>query len=106
MNKLFKINLVLFSITAALYLIVYLGMLFSMVLGAAQILMSLVILYYFKTLSKTTKILFAFYLILAASVLSLVYLNSVFDNVLLYFGLPMLTALFHLYITYRIKIER
>ena len=109
MKTLHRINLWLFIITVVLYLTVYFGMLFSMVLGFAQVIISLYILTEFNKLKKNTKILFSFYLIGTVSILTLIFTDRVTlykdFGLLVYFIIPSILALIHLYITYLISRE-
>ncbi|MGX1929875.1 hypothetical protein [Flagellimonas sp. 2504JD4-2] len=95
------------AITLALYLTLYLGMLFSIVLGFAQVIMSFIIIYHFKKLGEFSKLLFITYLILTSTILFLIATDNYGDiNFIMQFAvIPMLLAFFHLYITYRIKNE-
>lgn len=107
MKKLFKLNLILTVITIILYATVYLGMLFSMVLGFAQVLMSIFIIINFQSLTQITKALFLIYLIPTCTILILIILDKYgdLDSMLEIIAIPMSLALLHLYITYRIKID-
>ncbi|WP_136465086.1 hypothetical protein [Flagellimonas onchidii] len=107
MTKLYKINLVFVILTLVLYLTVYLGLLFSIVLGGVQVIMSLIMLYNFKKLSETNKVLFIIYLIPTATILVLIATDNYGDiNYIMKFAvIPMMLAFLHLYITYRIKNE-
>ena len=80
-------------------------MLFQIVLGGMQVLMSIFILIKYEHLSKEVKPLFITYLILTASILTIIFSGIVkYEGyVLVYFVIPMLIAFFHLYITYEIK---
>lgn len=108
MKKLFKINFILAGITTILYTTIYLGLLFSIILGFAQVIMSLFILYNFKSLTQVTKALFILYLIPTAVVLTLIILDSYgnLDSLVEIIAFPMTLAFLHLYITYRIKNQK
>ena len=109
MKKLHKINLVLVIFTAVLYLTYYFGMLFSIVLGFAQVIISLCILSEYKTLPKNIKIWFSVYLTGTVSILTLIFTNTITLHkdigLLIYFIIPSILALLHLYITYLISKE-
>lgn len=82
-------------------------MIFQIVLGITQVLMSIYILSKYNGLEKKTKLLFKIYMTLTITVLSIIG-SGVFANtgfIAIYLVIPMLLAFFHLYITYQIKIS-
>jgi len=110
MKKLFKLNRILVITNLILFITIYLGMIFLMVLGAFQIVMSIIILFNFSILSKTTKVLFSTYLLFTSIELILLtlilndYINISRDYLPLFlFIIPSLLALLHFYTTYLIK---
>ncbi len=107
MKNLFNINKWFVIATLILYLTFYLGALFQIVLGAVQVLMSLYIITRFKSLTPLLKQLFSIYVVLTTVVLALIFTESANNNlwIAVHLVVPMLIAIFHLYITYRIKNE-
>ncbi|MEM9678840.1 MAG: hypothetical protein AAF901_00840 [Bacteroidota bacterium] len=108
MKKLFNLNISLLLTNLVLYFTIYLGMLFSMILGATQILMSIIILIKFKTLSTLVKKLFITYLILTLLLLVVLTKTMYSDftgnyGLLFWFVIPMILACYHVFITYKIK---
>ena len=110
MKTLHKTNLILVIITAVLYLTLYLGMLFSMILGFVQVIMSVDILTRFGELNQKVKKLFVIYLVGTSTILTLIITQFVelFKDfgLFIYFIIPSLLALLHLYITYLISREK
>lgn len=107
MKNLYKINKWLIIITLLLYLTIYLGMIFQMVLGAIQVLMSIYILSNYNTLNKKTKPFFVVYMVLTVIILYLIFSGIIGHEiwVFVYLIIPMMIAFLHLYITYQIKIS-
>jgi hypothetical protein len=107
MKNLYNINKWLIIVTLLLYLTLYLGMIFQIVLGTMQVLMSIYILTKYNTLEKKTKSLFIIYLIATVTTLVLIASGLTLNNGLfmIHLIIPMLIAFFHLYITYKIKIS-
>lgn len=107
MRQLYKINVILLIINLVLYLTLYLGMLFSILVGVTQIIMSIIIAYNFKTLTKKIKMLFTTYLVFLI-LLTLIALTNYFylnNNyiVIIWFVLPILLAIYHTFITFKIS---
>lgn len=104
-----KINLWMVITTAILYLTVYFGMLFSMLLGFSQVIISTYIITEFDKLSKNIKIWFSIYLTGTVSILTLIFTDTVTLHkdigLVIYFIIPSILALLHLYITYLISKE-
>jgi len=105
MKKLYEINKWLVITTLLLYLTIYLGMLFQMVLGVAQVIMSIYILTNYNNLKRETKSLFTIYLVLTVIVVSIIASGMITSSgfIIVHLIIPMLIAFFHLYITYKIK---
>ncbi|WP_243471045.1 hypothetical protein [Winogradskyella sp. MH6] len=108
MKRLYNINKWLIIITLLLYLTFYFGFMAQIVLGIAQITMSILILFNYSKLSISLKKLFITYLILAISAISIYVIKLTIDKsdfsfFLLFTVATMLLALFHLYITYKIQ---
>ncbi len=107
MKNLYNVNKWLVIITLLLYLTIYFGMIFQIVLGITQVLMSIYILSKYNGLEKKTKLLFKIYMTLTITVLSIIGSGVIANTgfILIYLVIPMLLAFFHLYITYQIKIS-
>lgn len=105
MKRLYNVNKWLVIITILLYLTLYLGMLFQMVLGVGQVLMSLYMLYNYNKLEKQIKFLFNIYLVSVVTILSVIAFGKIISTgfITIHLIIPMLIAFFHLYITYKIK---
>lgn len=107
MKNLYNVNKWLVIITLLLYLTIYFGMIFQIVLGITQVLMSIYILSKYNGLEKKTKLLFKIYMTLTITVLSIIGSGVIANTgfIAIYLVIPMLLAFFHLYITYQIKIS-
>lgn len=110
MKNLFNINKWCVIITLILYLTIIGGLIAQILLGIIQIIMSLEIAINYKYLIKKTKKLFLLYLfltVLAIAITCYFYFYLMNDAIILiYFSIASLAlALFHLYITYRLKNE-
>lgn len=107
MKNLYNVNKWLVIITLLLYLTIYFGMIFQIVLGITQVLMSIYILSKYNRLEKKTKLLFKIYMTLTITVLSIIGSGVIANTgfIAIYLVIPMLLAFFHLYITYQIKIS-
>jgi hypothetical protein len=105
MKRLHNINKWLMLITLLLYITLCLGMLFQMVLGVGQVLMSFYMLYNYNKLEKQTKFLFNIYLVLVVTILSVIAFGTIISTgfITTHLVIPMLIAFFHLYITYKIQ---
>jgi len=108
MKNLYHINKVLIIINIALGLTIYLGLLFLIPLGIVQIIMSIIIAYNEKKLTKEIRSLFNTYSITSSLILIgilFMYCKFIPDNhLLIYIGLAtsILMAFLHLKITYLI----
>lgn len=110
MKYFYDINKLLILITLFLYLTFWGGILAQIVLGIIQILMSITLIVHFKTLSKRVKKLFKAYVVTTVSVLLLFliighFVTGGFQVIFLWLLVSMSLALFHLYITYKIKLS-
>jgi len=109
MRNLFYINSVLVSINIVLGFTIFLGLYFLIILGVAQVLMSLIIAYNKKQLTKDIRYLFTIYTVITITILTgvlLMYLNPIPTSyTLLYLGLitSVTMAFLHLYITFLIN---
>ena len=110
MKKLYDLNKWSIIITLLLYFTFWGGIMAQVVLGAIQILMSLYILAHFRKLSKVTKALFITYAIITISITGLFRIMS--NNggeglglMFVFIIVSMLLAIFHLYVTYKIKMS-
>lgn len=108
MKNLFKINKVLVIINIILFIIPYFGLLFLMVLGASQVIMSFVIGYNLKQLNKKTELLFTIYSLTAVFILlNFFFMNLGFTpnnapNIVISMILSVVMAFLHLKITHMI----
>ncbi|WP_179319226.1 hypothetical protein [Winogradskyella helgolandensis] len=110
MKYLYNINKLLIIITALLYLTFWGGIMAQIVLGAVQIIMSISILVHFSEQSTLVKHLFIAYIITTISIILLFRIithngNGGFELIFLWLFITMALALFHLYITYKIKLS-
>ncbi|WP_040756809.1 hypothetical protein [Winogradskyella psychrotolerans] len=110
MKHFYDINKLLILITSFLYLTFWGGIAAQIVLGIIQILMSVTLIVHFKTLSKLVKNLFKAYVITTLSFIVLFRIIGHFgiggfQFIFLWLFLSMGLALFHLYITYKIKLS-
>ncbi|WP_179367691.1 hypothetical protein [Winogradskyella forsetii] len=110
MKKLYDINKWLIIITLLLYLTFYGGILAQVILGLVQIIMSIKIMTHFSKLSKIVKTSFIIYVTLTVSLI-VVYGNIMHNGngglelMFLVIIVTLFLAIFHLYITYKIKIS-
>jgi len=108
MEKLYLINKVLVIINVILGFTIFLGLYFLIILGIAQILMSLIIAYNKKQLTEAITQMFNTYSIITAIILTgilLMYCKIIPSvDLLVYIGLivSVIMAFLHLYITYLI----
>ncbi|WP_225037020.1 hypothetical protein [Winogradskyella sp. SM1960] len=110
MKYLYDINKWLIIITALLYLTFWGGIMAQVILGAIQIIMSISILVHFSEQPKLVKRLFVIYILATISIVFLFIimtqnLNGGFELVFLWLIITMMLAIFHMYITYKIKIS-
>ncbi|REE08672.1 hypothetical protein DFQ09_106139 [Winogradskyella pacifica] len=110
MKHFYDINKLLILITSFLYLTFWGGIMAQIVLGLVQILMSITLIVHFKALSKLVKKLFKSYVITTASFIVLFRIIGHFgiggfQFIFLWLFVSMGLALFHFYITYKIKLS-
>ncbi len=109
MKHLYQINKVLIIINLILGLTIYLGLLFLIVLGIAQIIMSVIIAYNEKQLTKEVSTLYNIYALTTVSILViflLMYCAFIPSSSILIFSMiaiSIIIAFLHLRITYLIK---
>ena len=102
MKFLYQTNKWLVIINALLFIIPFFGLLFSIILGAAQVIMALIIAYNIKKLNTRGKTKFGIYVLFSSIVLMLIKImpNPNDDIVIITLALCVLLALLHLNITY------
>ena len=105
MKNLYQINKWLIIVNALLYITIYFGLIFQILLGTVQVIMAIIIAFNYSKLTVKTKRLFIIYSFATSIVLTLIfftdYLNS--TNYLIHWIIiPQMLAFFHLYITYLI----
>ena len=110
MKNFFQINSWLIPITIVLYFTLWGGVIAHITLCVIQIAMSMVMIYHFKELSKSIQQLFIIYnTITVSSVLLFIYISHIsnrdFELMILFMITTMILAVFHLIITYKIKIS-
>ncbi|WP_458627578.1 hypothetical protein [Winogradskyella sp. PC D3.3] len=110
MKHFYDINKILILSTSLLYLTFWGGIAAQMVLGLTQILMSITLIVHFKTLTQPIKKLFKAYVI--TTVFIIVFFRIIayfgirgFPFILLWLFVSMGLALFHFYITYKLKLS-
>ena len=108
MKSLYDINRWLIIITALLYFTFWGGIIAQMVLGAVQIIMSISIIIHFSEQSTLVKRLFIAYILATISIILLFRIiahngDGGIELIFLWLFITMALALFHLYITYKIK---
>jgi len=108
MKNLFEINKWSIITTFLLYLTIWGGIIAHLALGLIQILMSLIILLNFKKLSIHIKCLFIAYIFITINICLFFSFASKykFNGSTIFFSwilISLLLALFHLYITFKIK---
>lgn len=108
MRKLYDINKWSSKITLLLYFTFWGGIMAQTLLGVLQIVMSVYILVHFNQLSRIIKTLFITYIIATISTIGLFKITS--NNggeglglMFICIIVSMILAIFHLYITYKIK---
>ena len=108
MKNLYEINKWLIISTLLLYFTFWGGILAHIILGAIQLIMSISIIIHFKKQSKIVRTLFTTYVITTITITILFRTlknngDGGLDFIFLWMIITMLLALFHLYITYKIK---
>ena len=108
MRNFYQINGWLIPITILLWFTFWGGMIAKIVLGIVQIAMSIVIMIQFKKLSKNIQRLFMIYVILTTSIILLFRqisnnTNGGIELMFMFIIVSLILALFHLYITYKIR---
>ena len=112
-RSLYKLNRNLMICNAILFLTIYFGMLFLMVLGLFQVVASIIIACEFKKFTLKVKQLFimyssvtlAFLTVIVTSIVTTNFMNSSNDflQFLMWLLAPLSLAFLHLYITYLIQ---
>jgi uncharacterized protein YqjF (DUF2071 family) len=106
-DKLHKINKVFYFTTLGLYLFIYFGMLFQIILGIVQITIGVILLVKMKELSKEKKKQIYIYWILVAIAVFLILTYSVLGNdkanFITLFLIPMLIATYFYFLTANIN---
>lgn len=107
MKKLYEINNWALIITILLCFTFWGGIIALPILGLIQIIMSLIIIFHYKNLKKSIKILFIIYVILTLSSTKLFELVELdfFAGMILFAISSLFLASFHVYITYKISIQ-
>lgn len=108
-STLHKINKIFYFTTLALYLLVYFGMLFQIILGIVQVIIGFTLLIRRDELSKSKKIKLIIYWILVILVFFLVLINLNFNyvagNLFCLFVLPMAIATYFYFFTANLNSE-
>ena len=107
MKNLYLINKWLIIINTVLYITVYLGLIFQILLGAIQVIMAIIIAFNITKLTKRAKRLFQIYSITTITFLLLfltdyIKLNNDLYELITWIIIPQTLAFLHLYITYLI----
>jgi uncharacterized protein YqjF (DUF2071 family) len=106
-SKLHKINKIFYFTTLGLYLLVYLGMIFQIVLGIVQITIGIILLIKMQELSKAKKPKIIIYWILVLIAFLLILINFKFGNDLgnfiCFFLFPMTIATYFYFLTANIN---
>ena len=110
MTNLYEINKWLIIATTLLYFTFWGGIIAHMILGAIQVIMSISIIVHFNKQTKMVRTLFISYVITTVSILVLFRIidynsDGGLELIFIWMIITMLLALFHLYITYKIKIS-
>lgn len=108
MKKIYQINGWLIPITILLWFTFWGGILSQIVLGIVQVVMSLSIMVQFKKLSKNIQSLFMVYVILTISIILFYWQitnngNGGIELMFTFVIVTLILALFHLYITFKIR---
>lgn len=109
LNTLHKINKVFYFTTLALYLLVYFGMMFQIILGIVQLIIGFTLLVRRDELSKSKKTKLIIYWILVIAAFLLIVINFklkyVAGNLFCFFILPMAIATYFYFFTANINSE-
>jgi len=102
-TTLHKINKIFYFTTLGLYLLIYFGMLFQIILGIVQLTIGVIILLKMKELSKEKKRKIRLYWLLVLTDLLLILSNRIIDNdfgnLISFFLFPMLIATYFYFLT-------
>ena len=110
MKILYKTNLLAFIITLVLYLTIYFGLLFQILLGLIQIFSALSLFYYWKNISKSSKAKVLYYWVFVAVYFLLcITIENLYNDTIPYIIglilLPLSIASYFLYTLKRINKE-